>query len=507
MSLKHFAEWKPDTPDVGEDVIVAMGVVPHTEEDYGPFAALATFSTALDHICQGAQAFIDSSSNVRIFAGTSDKLYLFGGTVPADVSQSGGYSIGTTSTWKFSQVSTSLTDLIIAAGDPNTNIQSYDLNSSALFADLSAGAPRARAMALVYPSFLVVGNTWDGVDGFVSNRVWWPDANDVTNWPTPGSSSAQAVQSDFRDLVIGGAVQAITGPIGGNAAGMVISSTATHRIVYAGPPAVLDFFPISQSIGTNAPNSVISVLDFVFWWSNSGFYMSDGATLKPIGARKVDQYMATRVDNANLNRVVAGADPILKMVYWAVPDGSNSNGNPSFVIGYNWELGWWSLPLDATNVETIFPSYAVGQTLDDLTTTYGVLDNVPFALGSPVFLGGRPVLGGFDSTHKYGAFNGASVAASVYTGELMGDNSQRVIIQGIRPYVNCTQSAITAYGGYRDTPVAARSFTTGTSPNSSGICPQRRSARYMLVRVDIAAGANFTHAAGVEVIAKGEGLR
>ena len=80
--------------------------------------------------------------------------------------------------------------------------------------DLDAAAPKAKTMAVI-KDFVMVGDTNDGTDGDQPNRVWWPAINDPTNWPTPGSSSAAQVQSDYQNLPGTGRVQKVAPAIGG----------------------------------------------------------------------------------------------------------------------------------------------------------------------------------------------------------------------------------------------------------------------------------------------------
>ena len=506
--LLPFAPWRPDLPNLGAATTKALGCVPRTEESYGPFGILASSTGALGARCQGVGSFIDSSGNVSIFSADATKLYLLSTTTWNNVSKAGNYTFATDTTCLFAQHSTRTNDRIIQFGDINTNVQVYVLGSSALFADLAAAAPRARYGAIIYPGVLMLGNTWDATDGYRQNRVWWHDLvnNDPTNWPTPGGATAQAVQSDYRDLTLGGPIMGITGPCGGAVAGIVFSRKGIQRIIYSQGPSIFDFFALSDDLGVPSSNAIVKIRDWVYFLTDDGFYKTDGAQLIPIGAQKVDRYLWGRVDQNYLYRIYAAADPANKLVFFAAPDGSNSGGNPSFILAYNYELDRWSLPQDGINIELIRSAYAQGYTLDQLDS-FGTLETLPYSLDSAAWQGGRPNLAGFDSSHKYGAFNSTNAAVTIDTQEVTGENGARSLVQGLRPNYDGGTGTITCGVGYRDTPNGALTYSTGTAEGADGFCPQRVNAKFVRGRFSVAAGHTLTQMKGLEPRMTGAGLR
>jgi hypothetical protein len=129
----------------------------------------------------------------------------------------------------------------------------------------------------------VVGNTTDGTFGPQPQRVWWPAIDDPTNWPTPGTSAAAAVQSDYQDLVgDAGWVQGIVGNLG-TADGAVFQERAVIRMQYVGPPAIFAFSTAEGVRGTPAPGSLVQVGNLVYYLGEDGFYVFDGSQSMPIG--------------------------------------------------------------------------------------------------------------------------------------------------------------------------------------------------------------------------------
>lgn len=491
-----FGEWLPDRGDFeNPGLTVATNVLPKTQDSYGPFPDLTVYSNALTARCQGAFAGRSAAGNVTNFSGDATKLYTLSGATWSSVNT--GFSTATDESWRFTQfgefvIATNLTD------EP----KKWTLDSSSAFSQLSSGAPKARYAANINPGFLMFGNTVDGTDGAVPNRVWWSGIGDATSFLTPGSAAAQAVQSDFNDMPAGGWVQGIIGAVGG-ADGVVFMDTSIYRAQYQGPPDVFGFYEVERARGTPAPGSIINVGSMAFYLGEDGFYVFDGSRSIPIGNTKIDKTFYSTLDQSYFHRISSAVDPINKLVFWAYPTSSASSGNPDRILCYNWELGRWSEA--EINCELIYRSLSQGYTLDSLDTYSTDLDALPFSLDSRVWTGGRLILSAFNADHKLAFFTGSNLAATLETSELTGQSGRRVLIQGVRPMVD--GGTITSAIGYRDTPQASLTYTTATSAGSNGVCPQRISTRYARARVSIAAGGTWTHALGFEPTFRQEGLR
>lgn len=491
-----FGEYTPDRASLeNPGVTVATNVLPKTPDSYGPFPDLSVYSNALTARCQGAFAGRSSAGNVTNFAGDASKLYTLSGSTWSSVNT--GFSTASDEAWRFAQMG----ERVIASNLVD-ELKTWTLDVSASFAPLSATAPKARHPAVIDPGFLMVGNTVDGTDGAVPNRVWWSAIADPTNWPTPGGASAQAVQSDYNDMPNGGWVQAIIGAVGG-ASGAVFMDRSIFRIQYQGPPDVFGFYEVERARGTPAPGSVINVGSMAFYLGEDGFYVFNGATSTPIGNTKVDKTFYSELDQSYFHRISAAVDPINKLVFWAYPTSNASGGNPDKILCYNWELGHWSV--GSITCELIYRSLSQGYTLDSLDTYSTNLDSLPFSLDSRAWTGGRLLLSAFDANHKLNFFTGSNLAATIETSEFAGDGGRRMFINGVRPLVD--GGTVTCAIGYRDTPQASVTYTTATSAGSDGVCPQRISTRYARARVSIAAGGSWTHASGIEPRLRMEGLR
>lgn len=582
-------EFAPDMPAFNARASAkALNVVPRTLTSYGPLQDISPYSSALTNRCQGAAAFLDSSSDVDVFAGDSADLYLLTSASTSFSAVSNGthpYTAPSDALWSFAQFGQR-----ILAAEINDPIQSYLMGSSSKFADLAYGgitgltltagsgytpgtytlaptnvgsgtgfsgtvtvgsdgkldsfsitapgrlygssatipipagagsgtgggitptiatvAPKAKYLAVVR-NFLVGANTNDPVNGAQVQRVWWSALNDPTNFPTPGTAAAATVQSDYNDLLgKGGAIYGIVGGLG-TADGAVFMEDAVYRMVYAGPAAVFDFFVAEGVRGTRSPGSIVQVGPVVFYLGRDGFYRFDGTVSTPIGATnsegitRVDKWFYANVDLNNLSRVVGAADPVNKLIYWAWPDLTASNGNPNNLLIYNWELDRWSW--GQITVELLVAVKTFGTTIDAWTTPYGTLDAVPFNFDSQAWIGGKDIFGAFDTSHKLGFFNGTNLQATIDFGEVQPFPGRLAMVKNARPLVDggSPTVAIGTRNRTEDTP----SFNAATSLNSLGTCPQRATGRYVRGEVVIPANSNWSHIQGLELEASAAGVR
>lgn len=490
------AEWLPDLPaHANPGSTEASGVIPRSDKSYGPLSSLSALSTTpLTARCQGAFSGRSLGGTVTTFAGDATKLYRLVSGSFNNVSQGGGtpYSTATDSTWRFCQAG----EVVVATNYAN-NIQAWTLDSSSAFADLDASAPKGSHVAWIEPGFLMVGNT-----NSAANGVRWSAIKTPTSWPTVGTAAAAAVQSGENNTLAGGHVQCLLGAVGG-AQGAIFMDTAIYRIEYVGPPDIFAFREIERARGTPAPNSVVNVGPLAFYLGEDGFYAFDGSRSLAIGANKVDKTFFSDLDQTNFHRIYAAADPINKLVFWAYPNSSASNGNPNRILVYNWETGWWARST-AHECELIFRSLSQSTSLDALDALGYNLDTLPFSLDSRVWTGGRLILSAFNTAHNLANFAGSAVAATVDTAEIDGKEGMRVFVSGVRPLVD--GGTVTCAVGYRDQFSSSVTYDTATSVGRDGFAPQRRSARNQRARISVAAAGSWSHLWGCEARLRQEGM-
>lgn len=482
--LISFAEWRPDLPDLGAGATVATNVFPGPTS-YRQVLSFVNTITELSERVQGATSARAADGITYNYAGTATKLYELSAASATWVDRSGStYSCGDVEFWQFAKFG----NYMVAANidDP---IQYTTIGAGANFANLSASAPQCRHMAVVR-DFLITGNTWDATDGFKPSRLWWPAADDITNWPTPGSTTAANVQSDYQDLAEGGSITGITG----GQSGVVVCERSVYTINYIGSPLVFDIQRVEKERGSLYAGSVIGDGRYTYFLGNDGFFRFDGLQLTPIGADKVDNWFISDLAPNTYPRICAALDPVNKLILWAYASLNSAAGTPDKIICYHTPTGRWSIIEQA--VEWLASiSYTLGYTLDGLDEVSASLDALAFSLDSYVWQGGTGILGAFDTSHRFGYFNGSAMTATLTTGEVQPIASGRALVTEVRPLIQSASGAVTI------TPITRNrlldSLTTGTAAtvNSNGVAPMLIDARYFRYKASIPGG--FEHAVGV----------
>jgi hypothetical protein len=473
-----FAEWRPDMPDLSQWAREALNVVA-SEESYTPLASLSTITNALTARAQGAAWFRCPDGTQKTFAGDATKLYLLSSTTWSDVTRTvgGAYATGADQNWRFEQFGS----LAIATNGVDA-VQKFDLAAGTNWTALGGTPPTARYVAVVN-DFLVLGYV-----AAKPMRIQWSSINNAEGGWT---ASDPATQSDFNDEPDGGQ---ITGLLGGEY-GLIFQETAIRRMTYEGSPIIFRVDKIAKDLGTSVPNSVAGVADLAIFLHQSGFYMIQGGQqITPIGRGKVDKTFWKEFDQANHFRSSAAFDASRGLYVFAYPANGN-NGVPNRLLIYNVRTEKWSRAFVTT--ELLFSSISQqSYTLEQLDP-FGTLETLPFSLDSSFWNGAAALLlGGFDTSHKAGAFNGAILAATIETAEINPGGGRRVTLRSCRPLIDGGPPQILA--GWRENQQSAVVYTNPSNVTSYGLAPLRRSGRYFRIRATIPASSTWTNAQGVD---------
>jgi hypothetical protein len=473
-----FAEWRPDMPDLGQWAREALNVI-GLAESYGPFPSLQTITNALTARAQGAAWFRCPDGTQKTFAGDATKLYLLSSTTWNDVTRTvgGAYGLSASGNWRFEQFGS----LAIATNGTDV-LQKFDLAAGTNWTALGGTPPTAQYMAVVN-DFLVLANV-----GGKNMRIQWSSINNAEGGWT---ASDPATQSDFNDEPDGGQINGI---IGGEF-GLLFQESAVRRMTYEGSPLIFRVDKIAKDLGAAVPNSVAGVADTAFFLHQSGFYMVQGGqNIVPIGRDKVDNTFWKEFDSQNHFRSSAAFDLKRGLYVFAYPANGNS-GTPNRLLIYNVRTNKWTRAFVST--ELIFNSISQqSYTLEQLDP-FGTLETLPFSLDSSFWVGATQLLlGGFDTSHKAGGFNGAALAATVETSEISPGNGRRVVLRSCRPLIDGGSPQILA--GYRENQQAAVAYTNPANVTSYGLAPLRRSSRYFRFRATIPAGATWSNAQGID---------
>lgn len=476
MALTKFGPYTPDKPDYENEGLTECLNVKPGSGGYRPFPQQTVVSTnALSATCMGAFSFIDDNNVSKGYVGTNTQLYILNGLTHSDASRSGEYAMFTEDHWHF----TKFNDYVIATNgtDPMQQLQIGDTQ----FSDITA-APRARHIGLV-KNFLVAGSIVDN-----RSRVHWSAASDPFTWPTPGSITADAVQSgrhDFNNL--GGPVQAV---IGGDI-GFVFQENAISRMSYVGGSVVFQFDSITNLHGLMCANGYAKVGNLVYFLARDGFYVFDGSQAQPIGQDQIDQFFLSDLNFSHLHRIQCATDPRDNVVIWSYPNGSSA-GVPNRQVIYNYVTGQWSRS-DFTDT-CMFTAFGRGLSLDDMDSEVtATLEEVPLPLDSYVYNRGRPVLSGYNTSHQLVDYTGTAATAVMDVAEIMVDG-RRSYIRGVRPAIEASSTMVQI--GTRNLQTETETYGSSATVQANGVANFRVEGRYHRIRFTI---HDLTLANGYEV--------
>ena len=410
ISRITFGEWTPDQPGITNGLRRAENVYPKLV-GYGAIPTVVNYSASASEDLNNVVAGKTTAGATTVFAGGSTKLFkLDSGTLALNnVSKSGNYSTPTDQRWKFTQFGS-----VIIAANGQAKIQGYNLNSSSLFADLSADAPTARYVTVVR-DFVVSG--WQTS---YQNRVQWSALGDESSW-----ANSATTQADYQDIPDGGSIVGVTG----GEFGLIFMDRAIHRMSYVGSPLVFQFDNISRNLGCYEANSIIQYGGTSFFLGDDGFYACDGQNIVPIGNEKVNRFFFDNVDEGTLYLMSAAVDPSKKLIIWAYA--SNSSATPDSLLIYNFQTQKWTS--GTTHVDKIASTSTPAVTLEGMDT-YGTLETILTTFDSRLWLGGKLQLAGVDGA-KIVTFTGANATAYIETGDIEIPGSTSAITM-VKPIVD-----------------------------------------------------------------------
>lgn len=458
-----FGEWLPDQPGVTGAVTDAKNCYP-VANGYAPVKSEADYSDAAgaNLIITFAGKFGGASS---LFAASATQIYKFDSAdASLDALTTTGYT--TVEGWDVTQFGAKM---ILANGQDK--LQSWTLNSSTYFGDLSASAPIAKYVTVVR-DFVVAAN--DGTD---TSKVYWSDLNDETDW-TPGAAS----QADTQILPDGGD---ITGLAGGEY-GLIFLERAIYRMSYTGSPFFFQFDAISRSLGCISNGSIAQYGNLTYFLADDGFYVCDGQSTKNIGSEKVNRWF---FENAIPGEIQTGmsatVDPVNKLVIWKF---NNTFGGKNMLL-YSIDLNKWSYAeTTATSIAYALTPSATLEQVDNYNTSIDALD-IP--LDSRVFAGGQLLFAGV-SGQKIIAFSGQPKTANISTGDI---DVGRSTIMLAKPIVDNGSGSIAVSS--RDNLAEQVEFSSNVSPDAENRVSLRSNGEYHRLRLT-PTGSSWKTAVGLE---------
>jgi hypothetical protein len=480
-----FGEWLPDRPYYNNPGLVeAKNLIP-VDDFYKDFIDFAGVDATLPAIPNSAFAAIDENGDPEIYAGTTANIYeSLGGTWTARAAAT--YAAATNGYWSFAQF-----DNYVIATDYSDRPQYKTIGAAGNFATITA-APFARQCGVIN-RFLFLGDIADATT--TPYRVQWSSIDDPLDFPTPGTSTARARQSSeqYLDASYG----AVTGIANGQFYGLVFQQRAITRFTYIGGDIVFQIDTFERSRGLWAPRSLIQVGNVAYFLAVDGFYVTDGQSVTPIGDGRVDKWFLADFDQTYIERMTCGIDWVNKCIYWAFPTPSGG-GTPDKIAIFNFAKNRWSWA--EVSIQLLFKSYSQGYTLDQLDSLFTSIDDMTISLDSTEWQGGTPVISGFTGG-QLGAFNGASLDATIETGETDGNPFGLLFVRGIRPLLTGNPTGVTvALSARMNQDNESRSFGTPVSRGTrTGVCDFRTQGRFISARVSITGGFDRAMGLGFDI--------
>jgi hypothetical protein len=313
-------------------------------------------------------------------------------------------------------------------------------------------------------------------------QLQWCQFNDSSTW-TIGTNQADKQPSLWGQLrrVVGGEYI------------IAITDRSVVRGTYVGVANGVDldwqFDQISAEIGCMAAGSVCNVGRLIFFLSERGFMMCDGAEVSPIGDEKFNRWFFATYSRQDIAGIWSAIDPRNSCVLWAMP------GTPGRILAYNWVLK--RATVFQIDVSGMFTGYTSPISIDALDAIYGDLDSIPISLDDPSLAGGNPILLIANGSNELGALSGDPLEATLKLNNVEPTPGRRSRIRSMRLISDTTDASVIVDSRMREGDT--ESLVTTATMRTNGKLPIRANGRYNSVKVTIPAGTTWTNIQGCEI--------
>jgi hypothetical protein len=463
---------------------------------------MAVASAALPATCRGAYMGRTLVNAVSIFAGTSTRLYKFASMASwTDFSKGAANytALPTDDLWQMAQYGPA-----VYATNINNPLQSCDVSSGTVFADVAGSPPKAKYLAVV-GDFLMLGNTETS-----SRQVRWSARNDPTSW------TRYSKDADSQDFPDGGDVMGLSGWEQG---GLIFQTEVVRQMGVRQDAAIMEFHRVEASQGTLAPYSIVNRQGTSYYYATNGFQRitTDGAS-EGIGANWLDAWFLDNSLAASRPKAIVGSFTSRSpQIIWLFAGASNNGTSSIFdhALCFDPTLTesdygpWTHAPVRASYIG---PSGTTATTLDGLGTPglgyaleyVSVADGgtgaaaVPYSLDADIWKGGAPRMAAFDDQFRMNFFTGPPMAAVLQTGLFSPVPGSRAYVNGFRLVSDAANAAgRIAVTERQQTPETW--LVPGAALTDQGIIYSRASGRHMRMEVTIPAGTEWDKASGISL--------
>lgn len=472
LSEIPLGEWLPSQPSFkNPGCEVADNTIP-TPGGYGPLLAPVAQGDTTTEAVQGAWQFDDNTGGSLVVGGSSTRLF----TLRSSITETSGYTaIGDGEAWDFARFN----DFVFATAPNNAPQYLTDIDSDNTWSAVPGSPPQAKYCAKV-GEFLLLGNL-----ASEPNAIQWSPYNDPAGtWGTDRRTQAGKAYMPSQY----GAVQR---NIGGRYP-LVFQESGISRLSYVGPPVVWRADDISQGRGTIAPFSVVNVGYLTYFLAQDGFFVTNGASVEPIGTERVNRWFFDTCNQTNVGRTQGAVDWQNECIAWAFPDDTTAFTR---LLVYSWARQRWASGTQA--IEWLVSSRQDGISLDALDAIYGDLDSIPLSLDSVEFQAKGRVFAAFKDA-EYHTFTGAPLEATWRTGSWQPKPGHGAYVSEVRPHIEEATHDATAALVLTDT-FGDNVITPHIGMGNGGFCPVDGEGHKVAVEVKKPAGSLWENATGATV--------
>lgn len=457
--LIPFADWAPDAPDLSDSARDVLNAIPAERGAYRSFASFVASGGALPEPPLRSHVHRLEDGSAALYVGTASAIYQWGGS--EWVKRSDGHA---TTRWGFATYGAR----VFAVNETDgLFVADRDQDFSPI-----PDAPPARHIRRI-GQFLFLGYISGG-----PSTVRWSALNDPEDWRP---SSISQAGGEVMPLDLG----SVTG-FGDELYPTILQERGATRGVYVGGALKWRFDRLEEKRGCIAEDSIQSIGQRVFLWTQDGPAVWDGQSLTPLGDGRFRRYARQMINNSDPLSIRSTLDRANNAVVWACCSDAG-------VEGLIWRYG----PPDGGGGRAARFSMS-----DDLAL---------FADAAPAIVSGAadadPIRGsevvdqlvGVTSAGALGTFSGPPLEAKFATGSFVAQPSAQHLLSEIWPIIDAPVGQI--YGtmiGRRQGPGDAVVRLPEYVSNNRGMIPGRSFNRVNAVEIRIPAGVSWTHAQGIE---------
>lgn len=449
------------------------------EDVYAPlFQPLSYSSNTISGIAISGKEFIDNTDVYRHFFGTSTKLYRMETNRSfTDVTRSSGGDYATGSnTWSFSKYG----EWVLATNYID-DIQILKGMTTANFTALGGSPPKCKYLLMVHGHLLLFYIN-DGGTIYPTRVIHCPQ-NDIENWSAAATGYSRQDLSDALGEITGVGYFGDVSDDGTNRSKFAIFHPDSITICYyVGAPLYFTFESNRiKGIG-GIPNTMITVNNIVYFWSENDINYFDGVQVVPIGFG-VRRTVLDSVAKGYYHRITTSVDLQRNVIYWSYPATNTISGEPTRILAYNYNVKRFAIIDKVTHqmIMTLHKAALFGDDFDDVFPLGP--DSYPFDLDSNLWLDDAGVMGIVDSNGYFSTLTGEAVEGTIETGEIFDGRNGIYYVDSIRPKVSYSTSDITARIGTRENEDEDVAYGSEKSINKFGEINVETAGRYVSIEM------------------------